>query len=162
MASLLVMKFAEAGGAEKALATLVDLSKQHLVELSDAAIVFWPEGKKRPKTRQAVNLTAAGALSGGFWGMLFGFIFFMPFLGAAVGAAMGALSGSMADIGINDDFINDCRDKITEGTSALFVLADTSAADRVVDALKEHQPEIISTNLSKEQEDQLKQAFAEE
>ena len=162
MSSFVVMKFASADGAEKALATLGELSKQHLIKIADAAIVTWPEGKKKPKTQQAINLTAAGALSGGFWGLLFGFIFFVPLLGAALGAAMGALSGSMADIGINDEFIADCRSKITEGTSALFLLAETSAADRVVDELKSHEPELISTNLSKEQEEKLRQAFEEE
>ena len=162
MSSFVVMKFNSADGAESALATLGQLSTQHLIEIADAAIVTWPEGKKKPKTRQAVNLAAAGALSGGFWGMLFGLIFFVPLLGAAVGAALGALSGSMTDIGINDNFINDCRKQITEGTSALFLMAETSAADRVIDALKSHQPEIISTNLSKEQEDKLRLAFEEE
>ena len=162
MASLVVMKFPVAAGAEQALETLKDLAKQHLIEIKDAALVTWPEGKKKPKTKQAVNLPAAGALSGGFWGLLFGLIFFVPFLGAAVGAAMGALSGSMADIGIHDDFIADCRKSITEGTSALFLMADTSAADRVIEAMKVHHPEIISTNLSKEQEDKLQQAFEEE
>lgn len=162
MSSFVVMKFATADGAENALTALGELSKQHLIEIADAAIVTWPEGKKKPKTRQALNLTAAGALSGGFWGMLFGFIFFVPLLGAAVGAAMGAITGSMTDIGINDDFIKDCRSKITEGTSALFLMAETSAADRVIDELKSHEPEIISTNLSKEQEEKLRHAFEEE
>ena len=162
MRSLVVMKFHSADGAEKALTTLGQLAKEHVIEIADAAIVTWPEGKKKPKTRQAVNLTAAGALSGGFWGMLFGLIFFVPLLGAAVGAAMGALSGSMTDIGINDNFIRGCREKITEGTSALFLMSETSAADRVVDALKAHSPEIISTNLSKDQEDKLRHAFEEE
>ena len=113
MSSFVVMKFNSADGAENALATLGGLSKQHLIKIADAAIVTWPEGKKKPKTQQALNLTAAGALNGGFWGMLFGLIFFVPLLGAAVGAALGALSGSMTDIGINDDFINDCRTQIT-------------------------------------------------
>jgi uncharacterized membrane protein len=162
MASLVVLKFPAADGAEKATTTLVELAKQHLIEIQDAAVVTWPTGKKKPKTTQAVNLTAAGALSGGFWGMLFGLIFFVPLLGAALGAAMGALSGSMSDIGINDDFINSCRDKITEGTSGLFLLAETSAADRVIDALKEYHPEVVSTNLSKQQEEALKAAFLED
>ncbi|MCR9295002.1 MAG: DUF1269 domain-containing protein [bacterium] len=162
MASLVVMKFPTVDGADKAIATLQDLAKQHLIEIQDAATVTWPEGKKKPKTTQAVNLTAAGALSGAFWGMLFGLIFVVPLLGAAIGAAMGALSGSMADIGINDDFINSCRDKITEGTSGLFLLAETSAADKVIDAMKPHHPEIISTNLSKAQEEALRHAFEEE
>ena len=69
----------------------------------DAATVTWPEGKKSPKTKQAVNLTGSGALDGAFWGMLFGLLFFVPFFGMAIGAAMGALGGHFADYGIDDD-----------------------------------------------------------
>jgi uncharacterized membrane protein len=74
-----------------------------LIEIQDAAIVTWPEGKKKPKTEQALPLTQLGALDGAFWGMLFGWIFLMPFLGMAVGALAGALSGHFQDYGIDDD-----------------------------------------------------------
>ena len=69
----------------------------------------WPEGKKKPKTRQLTSLAGAGALGGAFWGLLFGILFFIPLLGMAVGAAAGALGGSMADVGIDDDFIASVR-----------------------------------------------------
>jgi uncharacterized membrane protein len=94
--------------------------------------------------------------------MLFGILFLVPLLGMALGAAMGALSGSMRDAGINDDFIRDCREKITEGTSALFLMTSDATKDKVIDAMKQHTFEIITTNLSKEQEDALRAAFQEE
>lgn len=142
--------------------TIKELSKQHLITLLDAAIVTWEQGKKKPKTMQLHNLAASGALGGAFWGMLFGIIFFVPLFGAIIGATMGALSGSMRDIGINDNFIKDCQNKITEGTSALFLMTIDATQDRVIDAMKQHQFEIVSTNLSKEQEDALRAAFKEE
>jgi uncharacterized membrane protein len=90
-------------------------------------------------------------------------IFFVPFLGAAIGASMGGLSGSLADVGIDDDFIKQVREKVTEGTSALFALTSgATAVDKVVDELKHYDFEIISTNLPKEQEEQLREAFAHE
>ena len=55
--------------------------------------------------------------------MLFGLIFFVPLLGAAIGAGIGALAGSMTDVGISDDFINSVKQRVTPGTSALFVLS---------------------------------------
>jgi hypothetical protein len=54
--------------------------------------------------------------------MLFGIIFFVPIFGLVVGVVMGSLIGSMANVGINDDFIKSVRSKVTEGTSALFLL----------------------------------------
>lgn len=162
MATLTVLKFETADGAEKALRVVQDLSKQKLINLHDAAIVTWPEGKKKPKTKQLTDLTGAGALSGAFWGMLFGLIFFVPLFGLAVGAAMGALTGSMADIGISDDFIRSVRSKVTEGTSALFLMTSDAVKDRVAEAAKGMKFELIASNLSKEEEEKLRAAFAEE
>ena len=133
-----------------------------MIEIQDAAIVAWPEGKRKPKTEQLRDLTAMGALDGAFWGMLFGFIFLMPFLGMAFGAATGALAGMFSDMGIDKSFIGQCQDKITVGTSALFLLSETQAADKVIDALQPLKPEIIKTNLSNDSEQKLREAFAHE
>ena len=89
MATLSVLKFSTADGAQQMESTLLSLQKQQLITIQDAAIVTWPQGKKQPKTEQLHNLAGAGALQGAFWGMLFGLIFFIPFFGLAVGAGDG-------------------------------------------------------------------------
>ena len=160
MATITVLKYSTADGAQQALGTVESLSKQHLINLHDAAIVTWPEGKKKPKTKQLANLAGIGALDGAFWGMLFGLIFFVPFFGMAVGAAMGALSGKFADYGIDDDFIKSVQNQVTEGTSALFLMTSEAVVDKVADAMKGMEFELIASNLSKEQEDELRAAFA--
>ena len=162
MSTLAALKFDTATGAEQALDQVKALAKQHLLTLEDAAIVTWPAGKKKPKTKQLTGMTGTGALWGALWGMLFGLIFFIPLLGAAIGAGMGALAGHFTDVGIDDDFIKQCRAKVTEGTSALFLLVSEVTEDKVIDAFKGQNFEIISTNLTKEQEDKLRAAFAEE
>jgi uncharacterized membrane protein len=161
MATLTVWKFDSAGGAQSALALLERMQKEELIQINDAAYVTWPEGKKKPKTEQLHNMTGVGALGGSFWGLLFGLIFFVPLLGMAVGAAMGALSGSMADVGIDDDFIRQVRQEVTPGTSALFVMSSGAVADKVIDDFKETGATLVSTNLSTEQENKLREAFAD-
>ena len=162
MASLTVWKFNTAQGAGQMLAKLESLSKQQLITVQDAAIVSWESGKKKPKTTQAVGLTGAGALGGAFWGMLFGLLFFVPFFGLAVGAAMGALAGHFSDYGIDDNFIKEVREKVTEGTSALFLLTSDAVVDKVQDAFKDAKMELIKSNLSAEQEAELQEAFGAE
>jgi uncharacterized membrane protein len=163
VATLSVLKFNDPNGADRVLLALQGLQEQQLINLEDAAVVSWPQGNKKPTTRQLHSMAGAGALGGAFWGFLFGLIFFVPFLGAAIGAGMGALTGSMADVGIDDDFINQVRDKVTEGTSALFALTSGGTApDKIIDELKQYDFEIISTNLPEEQEKQLREAFAQE
>ncbi|MGL4647799.1 MAG: DUF1269 domain-containing protein [Caldilineaceae bacterium] len=160
--TLSVWKFNTPEGAQIALNRLSDMSKQQLLVLQDAAVVTWPEGKKKPKTQQAFSTTSAGALSGAFWGMLFGLIFFIPFLGLAIGAAMGAMGGHFADVGISDDFIKAVREKVTPGTSALFLLTSNVVVDKVSAAFADMQMELVQTNLSADQEAALRAAFGEE
>jgi uncharacterized membrane protein len=73
------------------------------------------------------------------------------------------MSGAMRDVGIDDDFIKQVREKVTEGTSALFALTSgATAPERVIDELRQYDFEIISTNLPEEQEQKLREAFAQE
>ena len=162
MATLSVLKFHTPGGAEQALGTLEELQKQGLITVQDAAIVSWENGKKKPKTRHLDSMTGAGALGGAFWGLLFGLIFFVPFLGLAIGAGIGALTGSLMHFGIDEDFINQTKAQITEGTSGLFLLTSDAIIDRVAEGMKGQEFEIIATNLSTEDEAKLREAFAAE
>jgi uncharacterized membrane protein len=163
MATLSVLKFNDPNGADRVLIALQGMQEREVITLQDAAVVSWPQGNKKPKTRQLTSTAGVGAMGGAFWGFLFGLIFFVPFLGAAIGAGMGALTGSMADVGIDDDFVKQVREKVTEGTSALFALTSgATAPDKVVDELKAYDFEIISTNLPEEQEQKLREAFAQE
>ena len=162
MATLSVWKFDTPDGAEQATKTLADLQKQELIKVHDAAVVSWQNGKKKPKTRQLSGLASAGALGGAFWGLLFGLLFFVPLLGMAVGAAMGGLAGSMTDVGIDDDFIARVRQAVTPGTSALFVMTSDAVQDRVQAAFEGQKMELLTTNLTSEEEDRLREVFAED
>src|ERR687889_721725 len=163
MATLSVLKFNDPYGAERVMIALQGMQERELITLQDAAVVSWPQGNRKPKTHQLHSTSGAGATMGAFWGFLFGLIFFVPFLGAAIGAGMGAASGSLADVGISDDFIKQVREKVTDGTSALFALTSgATAPDKVVDELKQYDFEIISTNLPEAQENKLREAFAQE
>ena len=83
-------------------------------------------------------------------------------LGLAIGAATGALAGSLSDVGIDNDFIDSVRQKVTPGTSALFLLSSGAVIDRVRDEFQGSEAELISTNLSGEQKQKLREAFANE
>jgi uncharacterized membrane protein len=163
MATLVVFQFPTAEGADIMLSTLEGLQKQQLIQIQDGAVVSWPAGAKKPKTNQLSRsaATGGGALMGAFWGMLFGLLFFIPFFGLAVGAAMGALMGHFSNYGIDQNFIEQVRSKVTPGTSALFLLSSGAVTDKVAEAVKGQQFEIIQTNLSKEQEDKLRADFGD-
>ncbi|MEO1144705.1 MAG: DUF1269 domain-containing protein [Cyanobacteria bacterium J06638_22] len=161
MATLTVWKFDSAEGAGNAISKLLELQKQELVKVEDAAIVSWPQERSKPQMQQAVDLVGTGAIGGMFWGMLFGLIFLVPFWGAAIGAATGALTGKFSDYGINDDFIKEMRDKVQKGTSALFLMTGQVTIDKVRDAFKDELPhmQLVESNLSQDQEARLRQDF---
>ena len=161
MATLTAVKFPTAVGADEALQILERLQREEAIRIHDGAIVSWVDGAKKPKTRQLNHLAGSGALGGGFWGLLFGLIFFVPILGLLVGAAMGAASASLADVGIDDDFIKEVREKVTPGTSALFALTSDGVPDKVAEAFQGVEGELLHTNLSSEQEAQLREVFSD-
>jgi uncharacterized membrane protein len=161
MTELIVMGFDKEQTAFEVRDKLIELQKQHLIQIVDAAIaVRKSDGKV--KIKQLLNLAGSGALGGAFWGWLLGLIFWMPFVGMAIGALTGALSGALTDYGVSDDFIKEVGETIQPGHSALFLLMAGATIDRVVDEIKDFDPTILRTNLSKEQESNLRAAFGDQ
>ena len=162
MANLTAWKFDSPDGASQAVRTLKELQDEGLIVIDSAAIVEWPQGNKKPKTRQIDDLTGPEAVSGAFWGFLFGILFFVPLFGAAVGAGIGALHGSLGHVGIDDKFIDQVKGAVTEGTSALFLMSSSGVADRISQRFIGMNPELIATNLGPDQEARLREAFGQE
>jgi uncharacterized membrane protein len=162
MATLTAIEFPTVDGADRALSTLKDLQKQKLIVLRDATVVTWPADSKRPKTRHLRNLAGEAAFGGMFWGMLFGILFLAPLLGAAIGAGIGGVTGALIDLGIDDEFSKEVRSRVTPGTSALFTLTSHAVVERVAEAFRGMGARIISTNLSSEQEDRLREMFVQQ
>ena len=135
MGSLVVVGFPKAEEAEQVRRELVDIQREQLIALEDAVVVEH-DSEGQVHVRQAINLTAAGALGGGFWGTLVGLLFLNPLLGAAVGAGVGAASGSLSDIGINDGFMRELGETLPRGSAALCLLVREATPDRVIERLR--------------------------
>jgi uncharacterized membrane protein len=157
MSNLIVIGFNNEIDAFEMRAALARMQAQYLIEMEDAVVVT-RDAKGKAQLHQSMNLTAAGALSGAFWGTLIGMLFLNPILGAAVGAGSGALSGKLADIGINDQFMKDLGATLTPGTSALFVLVRKSTPDKVLEGLKAFagKGRVLQTSLTKDKEEELR------
>ena len=137
MSDLVVLDFDGVGTADEVLTKLRGLQKEHLIDLEDACVVVHTEAGK-VQVKQAVNLTK---------------------LGAASGASTGVLSGSLADYGINDEFIKNLGKTIPKGSSALFALIKSSTPDKVLPEIERFKPRVLRTSLSREQEDKLRAAL---
>jgi uncharacterized membrane protein len=158
MSTLVVIGYDNPFTAEEVRLKLRKLQSEYLLDLEDAVVAVKDQAGK-VKLNQAVNLTAAGALSGGFWGSLIGLIFLNPLLGLAVGAASGAASGALTDIGINDDFMKELAATLKPGSSALFVLVRKATPDKVLEELAGTGGTVLRTSLSHEDEARLQAAL---
>lgn len=158
MADLVVIGYDDEFKAEEVRLTLAKLQKEHLIELEDAAVVVKNKDGK-VKLKQAIDLAAAGAVSGSFWGLLIGLLFLSPLLGAVAGAAGGAIGGALTDIGVDDKFMKELGATFEPGTSALFVLVRKATPDKVLDEIAPFGGKVLRTSLSKDQEHQLQEVL---
>jgi len=147
-----VWRFGNLDGAE---AMLRHVSAEGV---DDAALVWWPVGRRMPSTRPLGAIDGPGALWGGSWGVLLGVVFLVPLAGPTLGAAAGAVAGGLAEFGLGDDFILQVREAVTPGTSAVFVVSARATADRLALELQGHDVRVIRAELA----EQLRYALAEE
>jgi uncharacterized membrane protein len=105
--------------------------------------------------------TAAGAISGTFWGYLIGLLFTLPFpflapvvwvgvsaVTAGIGAATGALSGHFSDYGIDDEFIKQLSATMQNNGSALFILLRSATYDKVLPELGKYGGTVYPSGVS--------------
>lgn len=157
MADLVVIAFQDQQTAFALRAELTKMQREYLIDMEDVVVVTKDE-KGKIKLHQALNLTALGAVSGGFWGTLIGLIFLNPLLGAAVGAGAGAVSGALSDIGINNEMMKEFAESFKPGCAAVFVLVRKVTGDKVLAGLKEFsgKGKVLQTSLTKDKEDELR------
>jgi uncharacterized membrane protein len=159
MADLVVISFPTEAKAEEVRQKLLGMQKEYLIELGDAVIAV-KDAHGRIKLNQLLGTTAAGAVSGAFWGSLIGLIFLMPLAGAAIGAASGAIGGALTDVGINDKWMKEVAVAIQPGTAALFLLIRKVTADKVLEGLRGEGGTVMRTSLDHTKEAALQAALA--
>ena len=158
MSELMVLGFENEMEADRFGIALAQMQKDMIVQLQDAAeVVRDADGK--PHVKHGHSLVGAGALGGAFWGMLFGLLFFVPFLGLAIGAAKGALFGKLGKTGLNKEVLEQMGDAVPPGKAGWFLLIGQMTEDKFLAAVKGTNATLVRSNLTEEQEKDLKHAF---
>jgi uncharacterized membrane protein len=160
MSNLVAIAYPDEETARDAAATLVQLQKEHSIELDDLAVLVRREDGKI-KLKQSFSPTGTGAAGGMLWGGLIGLLFLAPILGMAIGGAAGAAGGALTDVGVDDKFMKELGEKLEPGKAALFVLVRQATPDKVIPRLREYGGEILQTSLSAEREEDLREALRE-
>ena len=158
MSELMVLGFETETEADNFGVTLAQMQKDMIVQLQDAAeVVRDADGK--PHVKHGHGMVGAGAMGGAFWGMLFGLLFFIPFLGLAIGAGMGALMGKLGKTGIDKQVLEEMGDAVPPGKAGWFLLIGQMTEDKFMAAVTGTGAKLVRSNLTAEQEEQLKHAF---
>lgn len=160
MADLIAIVFESEAKAEEVRNKVLAMSKEYLIDIGDACIaVKTADGKV--KLNQLMNMTAAGAAGGSFWGLLVGVLFLNPLVGVAAGAAGGAIAGALTDVGVNDKFMKGlAAADIQPGEAILFVLVKKVTGDKVLEGIKGVGGRILQTSLDHDREERLREALS--
>ena len=159
MPEFVAIEYDDPNKAHEVRLAMLKLQRDYLIDLEDAVVAV-KNDKGKVKLHQALNLTAAGAVQGGFWGTLVGMLFLSPLLGAAVGASAGAVSGALSDVGISDEFMKQLATGMTNNSSVLFVLVRKATPDKVVEEIQKYGGTVLRSSLSHEDEAKLQAALS--
>ena len=149
--TLTVVLFDDEPKAEEARVTLMKLQSQDYIDLEDVVVVV-KEQDGTVRYHQMHKLARKGGIAGSITGLIVGSIFFTPLAGAAFGAIIGALTTSLADIGVDDQFMKDLSQKFKPGCSALFTLIRKADPERVKEAFLGFGGKVLVNSWSKERE----------
>jgi uncharacterized membrane protein len=157
MNQLLVVAFDHFDDARNAMARLRSLEREGKIRFEDTAIVERdPDGTAHVKN-EVSGTTETAAVIGALVGGLLAFVF--PLAGLAIGAALGALVGRSLDAGVSDQFVDEVKETLRPGRSALFLVVKESDSDATLAALRPFRGDVIQTTLSTEAEEALRQAL---
>ncbi|TME81091.1 MAG: DUF1269 domain-containing protein [Chloroflexi bacterium] len=157
MNQLIVVGFDHLDDARSAMKRLRELESDGQIRFEDTAIVERdPDGTARVHN-EVSGTTETATLIGAVLGGVVTFVF--PPLGAALGAAAGAAVGASLDRGVSRSFVNDVKETLQPGRSALFLVVKETEGDAAVAALRPFTGEVIQTTLPEESEEALREAL---
>jgi len=157
MNQLIVVAFDHIEDARKAMKRLRDLESAGRIRFEDTGIVERDADGKTHVRNEVSGTTEGAAVIGGIIGGILAFAF--PIAGIAIGAGLGALVGRMLGTGVSGDFIDDVKETLAPGRSALFLVVKGADADALIGALRDFPGEVVQTTLDSEAEEALREAL---
>lgn len=127
-------RFSGTEGADAAVLRLRQLDSQGVMDVQDVAVIRWPQYAPGPQVQEHV---------------------------ADEGTKTSSLAKLMRKAGIDGAMLQAVRDDMTPGTSALVLLSADAAVDSVAKAFEGQAMQLIRSDLSVQQEDQLRATFGD-
>ena len=157
MSQVVVVSFASEEDASSALKSLRGLEQAGQIKFEDTAIVVHHSDGTFDMKNEASGTTEAGAVVGALVGGILFVVF--PIAGIALGAAAGAGIGSLIGNGVDGKFVDEVKQELPPGRSALFLIVKDANADATIPALRKYHGELIQTTLDEDTEEALREAL---
>jgi uncharacterized membrane protein len=126
-------RFSGTEGADMAVLMVKQLDSQGVMDAQDVAVIRWPQYASGPQVQEHVT---------------------------DEGSKASSLAKRIKKAGIDGAMIEAVKDDMSLGTSALVLLSANAAIDTVAKAFEGQAMELIRSDLSVQQEDQLRAAFS--
>jgi uncharacterized membrane protein len=127
-------RFSGTEGADGAVLRLRQLDSQGVMDVQDVAVIRWPQYASGPQVQEHVT---------------------------EEGSKASSLAKRIRKAGIDGTMLEAVKDDMQLGTSALVVLSADAAIDTVAKAFEGQAMELMRSDLSVRQEDELRAAFNE-
>jgi len=157
MNQLIVVGFDHLEDARAAMKRMRAREREGHVKFEDTAVVERELDGTAHVRNEASGTTETAAVIGAAIGGLVTFMF--PVAGIAIGAALGAAVGAAMDKGVSGDFVDEVKNTLTPGRSALFLVVKDADADAVIASLRDFHGDVIQTSLDSEAEEALRNAL---
>lgn len=145
MNQLIVVAFDHLDDARNAMKSMRALESEGRIRFEDTALIERePDGTAHVRN-EVSGTTETGAVIGAIIGGVLSFVF--PLAGIVIGAAAGAAIGASLDTGVDPSFVDDVKEKLQPGRSALFLVTKEADADALMAALRQFHGDIIQTTL---------------
>lgn len=162
MPNLVVVTFDNEEEAAQVREALEEAEDEKLISLDDSAVVVKDADGTVRVENEVDRGVKIGAVGGGLLGLVIGFLIGGPIISAALGLVAGVLGGDLANLGIDQRFIDDVSAALEPGSSALFIMVREAEPDAVSEALEPFEGKIYYTALPTEAEEELRQLLSEE
>lgn len=134
MSALTAWRFAGTEGADDAVLRLKQLDAQDLIDLEDVAVVRWPQYAGQPTAQEHVTNE---------------------------GGKVSAMAKKIRKSVIDSAMVESVKGDMVPGTSAVVLLTSGAVVDTVAQAFQGQPMELIRSDLSVHEQDQVRAAFGE-
>jgi uncharacterized membrane protein len=134
MSALTAWRFAGTEGADDAVLRLKQLDAQELIDLEDVAVIRWPQYAGQPAAQEHVT---------------------------DEGGKVSAIAKKLRKAVIDSSMVESVKGDLTPGTSALVLLTSGAVVDTIAQAFQGQPMELIRSDLSVQQQDQVRAAFGD-